>query len=258
MSSPNWGWVGACATGSSHIRAGTNCQDNAGCVEVCEAGALVAVVSDGAGSAELSAVGSRIVVNGFIRCATAYLKDVGSLEHLTEEVVLEWIDDIRERIVVTAENRGVRPRDMAATLVAAIVVEKHAAIVHVGDGSIALRASQSSEWIIPSWPAHGEYASTTYFVTDDPQPALQFTLLPGHYNAMAAFTDGLERLALNFATKSSYAPFFDSKFQHLTKLPAGRDRRLSAGLRRYLDSAPILERTDDDKTLILARRIAAQ
>ena len=255
MLSPTWKWVGACATGTSHIRAGTHCQDSAGCVEVKESRALVAVVSDGAGSAEFSAIGSRIVVNGFVRCATSYLKDANSLETLTKDVVLGWIDDIRERVVVAAQNRGVRPRDMAATIVAAIVGEEQAAIVHVGDGSIALRAKNSSEWIIPSWPSHGEYASTTYFVTDDPQPAAQFTMLLGQFTAVAAFTDGLERLALDFANKSPYAPFFDSKFQHIIGPPAGRDRRLSIWLRRYLASAPILERTDDDKSLILAQRI---
>ena len=50
---PQWSWIGACSTGSSHIRSGTICQDSAGCIELAigDEHALLAIVSDGAGSA---------------------------------------------------------------------------------------------------------------------------------------------------------------------------------------------------------------
>jgi hypothetical protein len=255
MTFENWRWIGACATGSSHVRGGTACQDRAGCVEIDEADSLVAVVSDGAGSAEFSAIGSRIVVNGFIRHATAHLKSARSFEDVPQTLIFDWLDDIRERIYLAAAQRGTQPREMAATLVGAVISAHNATIIHVGDGSVALRSRNSSEWVVPSWPSHGEYASTTYFVTDDPQPNLKVTTVEGCFCEAAIFSDGLERLALDFTKKTAYAPFLDSKFQLLTSLPAGRDRPLSLGLRRYLDSVPILERTDDDKSLILARKI---
>lgn len=257
MMGTNWVWVGACATGSSHTRTGAPCQDRAGCLQLNDCGTLVAVVSDGAGSAEFSAVGSRIVVNGFMRYALRYLKSGQAPEQISQETVLGWLDDIREQIYRAAEARNVRPRDMAATLVGAIVSTDRAIIAHIGDGACVLRRENSADWEVPSWPAHGEYASTTYFVTDAPQPNLDLVTIEGSFSDVAVFSDGLERIALDFSNKIAYAPFFDSKFTHLADLPEGRSRTLSVELRRYLDSGPILERTDDDKSLILARRAAA-
>jgi Protein phosphatase 2C len=254
-----WAWVGACATGSSHVRAGSPCQDRAGCLEIPSAGQpLLAVVSDGAGSADFSEIGSRIVVNTFTRCAVSHFKSGAKIESITEELVREWLDDIRNRIFWAAEQRNVKPRELAATLVAAIVSTERAVIAHVGDGACALRKRGGVDWEVPSWPAHGEYASATFFVTDDPEPTLHFVSIEEVFSEIAIFSDGLERLALDFSKNAAFAPFFDSKFLHLSNLGAGRNRSLSRGLRRYLDSAPILERTDDDKSLILARRVVQQ
>lgn len=256
MTRSHWMWVGACATGSSHTRTGTLCQDRAGCSQL-DCGTLVAVVSDGAGSAEFSGIGSRIVVNGFTRCALAHLKSAQPPAEISHETILGWLDDIRGQIYLAAEQRAVRPRDLAATLVGVIVSTDRAIVAHVGDGACVLRRENSPDWEVPSWPAHGEYVSTTYFVTDDPQPDLNLVTVEGAFSDVAIFSDGLERIALDFTNKIAYAPFFDSKFVHLAESPAGRHRSLSAGLRKYLDSGPILERTDDDKSLILARRVRA-
>jgi hypothetical protein len=196
-------------------------------------------------------------VNGFTRCAINHFKAGHSLRNISQETVFNWLDEIRERINFAASERAVRPRDLAATLVGTIVSEDYALITHIGDGACVMRRAGSREWEVPSWPAHGEYASTTYFVTDDPQPALTFVTLEATFSDVALFSDGLERIALDFNNSTAYAPFFESKFTHLESLQTGRNRGLSVGLRRYLDSAPILERTDDDKSLILARRVPA-
>jgi hypothetical protein len=254
---PQWSWIGACSTGSSHIRAGTTCQDSASCIELAvrDQHALLAIVSDGAGSAQYSAIGSRLVVECFARCVIAHLRASQPLETITKELVLDWLDNVRDHIFRSAEQRAISPRDMAATLVGAIVFSNRAIVCHVGDGACVLRKKGESEWQVPSWPAHGEYASSTYFVTDDPEPNLQFQLLEGEFNEVAIFSDGIERLALDFVNGNAFAPFFEPMFAPLVALRPGRDRRLSLGLRKYLDSPRVIERTDDDKSLILARRV---
>ena len=98
----------------------------------------------------------------------------------------------------------------------------------------------------------------TYFVTDDPEPNLHFISIDGEFSEVAVFSDGIERLALDFLNKSAFDGFFDPMFAPLAKLAPGRDRRLSASLRQYLDSPRITERTDDDKSLVLARRALSQ
>jgi hypothetical protein len=256
MKKREWCWVGACSTGSSHLRAGTGCQDNASCIELVTAddSVLVATISDGAGSAEFSALGSRLVVECFARCTISYLRAGKPADDISEEIVREWLDDVRERIFYCAKKLNVAPRQMAATLVGVIVCSRCAILCHIGDGACVLRRKGNSGWEVPSWPAHGEYASSTYFLTDDPQPHLKFFMLEGEFSELALFSDGLERLALDFTNKSPFNPFFDAMFAPLSKSDPGRNRALSVSLRKYLDSPRVTERTDDDKSLVLGRR----
>jgi hypothetical protein len=257
MNMRRWCWVGASATGSSHVRTGTGCQDTASCIEVPvgQNSALVAIVSDGAGSAEFSSVGSRIVVEYFARCAVAHLRTKSLSDEVTVELVREWLDDVRNRIYRAAEIRATIPRQMAATLIGAIVYPDRAIICHIGDGACVLRRKDSKSWEVPSWPSHGEYASSTYFVTDDPEPKLEFVSVDGEFSDLAVFSDGIERLALDFGKLNASERFFDPMFAPLAKLTPGRDRPLSANLRKYLDSPRVTDRTDDDKSLVLATRV---
>jgi Protein phosphatase 2C len=219
---------------------------------------LIAIVSDGAGSAKFSSTGSRLAVECFARCAVSHIRSFQSLDNVTHNLVLDWLDDIRNRIFRSAELRATEPRQMAATLIGALVCSNRAIVCHVGDGACVLRKKGSRVWEVPSWPAHGEYASSTYFVTDDPEPRLQFNSIDAEFAELAMFSDGIERLALDFINKSASDRFFNPMFAPLATLGPGRDRKLSGSLRQYLDSPRVLERTDDDKSLVLARRVFAQ
>jgi hypothetical protein len=168
------------------------------------------------------------------------------------------MDDVRNRIFHAAERRGTEPRQMAATLVGAIVCSHRAVVCHIGDGACVLRRKGASVWEVPSWPAHGQYASSTYFVTDDPEPRLQFVSIEGDFSEIAIFSDGLERLALDFRNQTASERFFDPMFAPLANMSPGRNRALSESLRKYLESPRVLERTDDDKSLVLARRVDLQ
>jgi Protein phosphatase 2C len=216
---------------------------------------LLAIISDGAGSATHSAIGSRLVVECFARCAVTHLKAAHATEAINEEIIHDWLDDIRNRIFRSAETRCTVPRQMAATLVGAIVWADHAVVCHIGDGACVVRRKGSATWEVPSWPAHGEYASSTYFITDDPEPKFELVSIEGEISEVAVFSDGLERLALDFSHKKPSERFFDPMFAPLTGLGPGRNRSLSVVLRNYLDSPRVVDRTDDDKSLILARRV---
>jgi hypothetical protein len=256
MTQRGWSWAGACSIGTSHLRAGVGCDDSAACVELTtQAGStLIAVASDGAGSAELSRYGSRMVVRDFCRAAASFVLAGGVADDINESIAGEWVDNIRDRINQAAVRAETKPQVFAATLVAGVVQREQTTIVHVGDGACALRLAGETSWKAPSWPSQGEYAGTTYFVTDEPEARINVVRLQGAVEEIAVFTDGLERLALDFAGTKPFEPFFESMFGAIRSAPAGRQRQLSRDLRAYLDSNPIVDRTDDDKTLILARR----
>ena len=200
----SWRWAAASEIGTSHIRTGSRLQD---AYAVCDLGGdyVFAVVSDGAGSAEYGRSGAWIVCRHLKVCFRDWLaKDRGIPP---DETVLEWIDDLRGRIALIAERRGSKPKQFAATLAALLISPDEQLALHIGDSSIAGR--RGSDWEVICWPENGEYASTTFFVTDDPQPRLNIIRMSREHDAFALFSDGLGDLALSHLEQQAYPRFFD-------------------------------------------------
>jgi len=252
-----WRWAGACSVGTSHIKAGLKCQDRAGCLTV-ETGSgpvIVAVVSDGAGSAQEAARGASIVCSEFHRRAGEYLRGGASLADVDGEHAADWIDTIRDRINFTAITANLKPRDYAATLVALLADEQRTLVLHVGDGAAVVRNRETQEWSVPSWPFHGEYASTTRFVIDDPRAQIEIIQIDSSIDRFAVFSDGIENLVLDHRTRSAPAQLFERLLEPVaTWEGTGRSRKLSKHLRDYLGSEKVCAATDDDKSLILGAR----
>ena len=101
-----WSWIGACSVGSSHIKAGNGCQDSAGCVEyvATDNGVLLAIVSDGAGTAEFGAVGSQLIVRSFSRNVMGFFRNGGVSNEVTEDLVRTWLDEVRDNLLAAANE----------------------------------------------------------------------------------------------------------------------------------------------------------
>ena len=123
-------------------------------------------------------------------------------------------------------------------------------VAHIGDGGIVARLADSGTWQPLSWPDHGEYASTTRFVTDEPPAPLRTHITRQPIDALALFSDGIERMVLDMATQTPFARFFSTMAAPLPKEP-GKAHTLSGQLKAYLDSEAVNSRTDDDKTLVM-------
>jgi len=95
----------------------------------------------------------------------------------------------------------------------------------------------------------------TSIKTYDPSPKPRIKRYVCSIDALATFTDGLERLALDFVNSRPHVPFFDGVCRPLREgATAGHESGLSTQLKEYLNSPAINARTDDDKTLVLAVR----
>lgn len=162
MNVSRWTWAAARSVGTSHLKIGKGCDDFAACLEFRTKNdtILVAVASDGAGSAPYSAIGSWITTRVFAELARGYVKGGQPLRSFTINTAQEWLDEIRDRIAIAANNRGSVPRDFAATLVGSIVSNDEAVFIHVGDGASVFRTAETPQWNVPSWPAQGEYAAS--------------------------------------------------------------------------------------------------
>lgn len=250
----SWTWAAASCRGTSHVRNNTRRQDAFTCCVAGTAGdALIAVVSDGAGSASMGGEGASVACRRITSLAKKHFG--GEAELPSDDTVREWINDARDRIFQAAEKREIKKREFASTLVLALSTGTETLVAHIGDGSIVFKPVDTDEWHVASWPSHGEYASTTFFLTDEPEPQIKFSRLTDSVSALALFSDGIENLALEISEQLPHQRFFEGIIRPLQASTAsGRDSNLSIGLSKFLDSEKVNERTDDDKTLILAVR----
>ncbi len=248
-----WAWAIATCRGTSHVRDNTECQDTSRCIAVGpNKNILVAVVSDGAGSARYGKQGSVLTCRTVSEGARQHFSRTNASP--SDDEIWSWIDQTRDKISLAAVGVDATPREFAATLVAVIAMAEETLVLHIGDGAAV--CSYEGQWAVPSWPAHGEYASQTYFVTDDPAADLRITRLPHSVEGAAAFSDGIERLVLRFSDQTASASFFD-RFSATVRTGGrpGNNATLNLSLKNYLDSPAINERTDDDKSLIVAVRL---
>jgi hypothetical protein len=99
----------------------------------------------------------------------------------------------------------------------------------------------------------GEYANMTNFITDDEAVSIMKSrVYQSRVTRVAAFTDGLQRLALNLSNNTPHEPFFAPFFSVLATVGENKEDELTAALVAFLNSDAVNERTDDDKTLALA------
>ena len=252
-----WRHIAESTRGDTHLADNSPCQDSSRVVVLGSDAdeTLVACVADGAGSAKHSAVGSATAAASIVDSATAHFERHGSFAGLDVEDVVRWCDDARAKLAEDAAARGADLRALATTLCAAIVSPTCSFFFQIGDGAIILMKNDVSGVVF--WPQSGEYANTTNFLTSNEyRDHLQFSSTSNGFSDVALLTDGMERLALRFDSRTPHRPFFEPLFQALRTNDNSRD--LADDLRKFLQSESVRSRSDDDKTLILASRICRQ
>ena len=242
-----WRWAAASEIGTSHIRSGDRLQDAYAISKVGE-DSIFAIVSDGAGSAKFGAYGAWLVCRFLTVRFREWVHEQTDLPG--DELLSSWIDDLRDQITTIAERREYQPRQFAATLAAILISPNEILTLQVGDSAVVGR--RGAEWEVLCWPENGEYASTTYFVTDNPEPRLNIARKQRNYDAFALFSDGVGDLALSQSEQTAHPRFFEPMMRPVESSPSsGRLPELSAKLKKFLAGSSVCERTDDDKTLIL-------
>jgi len=245
-----WKAVGKSVAGTSHSKGEVPCQDFCDYWH-CQLGdehALIIGIADGAGSAALAHVGSRETVG----CLMQQAASCGhQLEKITAQVVRGWIEKTLEYLAEVAARENTEQSQLACTVLLAILGENQAVFAQIGDGGWVVDYQGNFEAV--TWPFNGDFVNQTKFITSpDALDFLQFARRDGPLSAAAGFTDGMQSLALKFADKSVHGPFFEAMFAALRE--SDDSTSLLAPLIAFLSSERVNERTDDDKTLVLAHR----
>lgn len=259
----DWRFALSSVAGTSHQIHGQECQDCSACgvvPDVLGDPVLISVAADGAGSAEFASCGSNLACRLLIDEITRFLTDGGTVCAIENDFLVSAVHKFQREVLWRATELGVSSYSFACTLLGAIIGQQHAVFFQIGDGAIVVSSRNDPDgygWIF--WPMTGEYENTTVFATDDGAPEmLRVECTDRVYDELAIFTDGIQRLVLDYREFSAHIPFFRATFRPLrTELP-GYLEQLSDHLNRYLNSPKVIARTNDDKTLILATRRAEQ
>lgn len=262
-----WRFASASTQGRSHVESGLPCQDSSLCTLFDDGQGnpvLIAAVSDGAGSAVRSEIGSRLACASFNEEITTLIREHGSAAPLERAQIEAWLADFSQQVARQAEELGLTIRDLACTFVAAVVTPTWSAFCQVGDGGVVINgpaeesgSESDAKFELVFWPEQGEYANETYFATmTGAAEHLQFRVDDCAVREIALFSDELQRLVLKFETREAFMPFFHRMLQPVRRITnsTGEAHELSRDLAAYLGSPIIFERTDDDVSLILATR----
>lgn len=240
--------------GTAHERAGIGCQD-AHRWAVLPNRSLIIVVADGAGSAAHAAEGAQVVVNA----AEAYL--VGALgddfpgdEQEWHAIIRRAFDAALAAVTAHAADAHLPLRDYATTLTVVAAADAILAVGQVGDG-IAV-AEDDGGLFLAAAPQRGEYANEVALLTSPRMAAdVAIAVFPTAVRSVAVTSDGLLRLAVRLPSHAPHPPFFRPLFAFLDETAdlatAGEE------LAHFLASERVSDRTDDDKTIVLAVRAAS-
>lgn len=257
-----WRIAHASAIGQVHLKQNTQCQDRFACraVETKNDGeVLIAVIADGAGSTEKGQIGAQTACEIFVREISAFLDcENASVKFLNADFGKRWISYFQRKIAETARNDKKEIREYASTLVAAVVGEKYAAFYQIGDGAIVFSvAGETENYRFAIEPAEALYVNMTDFLTDAAAAEkIRFECVEKEIEDLILFSDGISPVAVNYQTNEPHAPFLKPMLAPLRNENSlyGLNEKLAG----FLASPKINEKTDDDKTIILASRYKTQ
>lgn len=247
-----WRVVGASAIGTGHVKTGLPCQDAFAYQQL--ENTLMIAVADGAGSAALSHEGSALAVETALASLTSHVTEAAAMNaDAWSTVITTTFEATRLALIDHAATTDMPLRDYATTLLLLVLTDEATISGIIGD-CLAVMLNQAEELTVLTVPQKGEYANTTNFLTqDDALDMLDIQYIEESPAGVAAFSDGLQALAVNIAQNKPHAPFFNPLFA----FTAAAEEQATAAkqLAEFLNSDRLNERTDDDKTIVLARRL---
>jgi serine/threonine protein phosphatase PrpC len=165
---------------------------------------------------------------------------------------MRLLHPVRQAVFEEAQERDGDANDFASTLLVIVAMPDRTIAAHIGDGAIVV---DDGALRVLSWPEQGEYANMTVFLTTQHAVEQARVYEIGPISRFALFSDGLQHIALDYATQDVFAPFIETMLKPLAPPEANRTN-LEIALSAYLGSHAVNKRTDDDKTLVLGVRTA--
>ncbi|MFN5516121.1 MAG: PP2C family serine/threonine-protein phosphatase, partial [Cyanobacteriota bacterium] len=257
----SWKAVARSVVGAGHLSQNLPCQD-ASQYRQHPSGLLLGAVADGAGSAAHSQLGAELVV----RESLDYLERWEVFARKRRHRFLPWLKSLtpdqrrkffaklvrflRRRLAQLAAREGIEYKSLASTLLVFIAGREGVAAMQIGDGFMVVRP-QKGDYELLFHPDKGEYINETTFITSaNALEDIQSSVYEESPHFICAATDGLEKVAIKFQDWTAFSPFFEPLETFLTETrdPETEDEYLQS----FLQSERLNQRTQDDKTLLIA------
>lgn len=161
----NWVTAHASVRGSSHLKNGKPCEDAATVTLSEDQQWAIAVLCDGAGSAEHAEEGAKFTSTYFHNSLERISNKLNQNQPgpwLTDEIAQEIIN-LRSSLRKKVGDENIH--DYHCTLVACLLSDKGGFAIHIGDGVIFGESADRKEALI-SAPENGQYANETFFITE--------------------------------------------------------------------------------------------
>lgn len=189
-----WNAIHKEVQGRGHIVSGTPCQDKT--FSMVANGVHAIALADGAGSAKLSHFGAQETVKCICEEMSSHFHDYFNSEDAAA-IKVKLIALIRSRLQALQESLDCELKDLASTLLFAVVKDDSYILGHLGDGVIGFL--KNGEVKVASAPENGEFVNTTIFTTSKgAERALK--LIKGKLNGIRGFilmSDGPEACLYN-------------------------------------------------------------
>ena len=191
MTGSSYKVAGSRAVGRSHAAAQTPCQDYVGFTRKVDMGAVA--LADGAGSRAQSQFGAEAVVRASLRLVTTefdalyerFVQDPAAARSFIHERLMRALKRQAKRLDCEVDA-------LASTLLCAAHKGDRYLAFHLGDGVIVSVDGAGAAQTL-SHPDNGEYANTTYFVTDaaaQDRIRLYYGEEPSRVTGFALMSDG--------------------------------------------------------------------
>jgi len=241
-----WKIIASSVAGPSHINRGEKCEDHYNYFSKNDN--FIAIISDGAGSADFGKIGARIICDSFI--------DIFKKTNLknAEEKIIKAVKLARKRAILHRMNKTKSSgnlSDFSATLLGVMMFKDKGYFFHIGDGAaIGFNHGEFNNFKT-SMPHNGNYSNETFFYTmKDWQKHLRITPIED-FNRIVLMSDGVSNFAFKKKTKKLEDNFIIPINDFLSKTKLKTKAR--AALKNTLNNKEAQKLSSDDKTLLWAR-----